>query len=259
MPLRHPAILALLAVLAVPATGCTKSKTAAPPPPPATSTTAPATTTTTELVTVPGRPRATTTVATDILGGGATISGTVSGPQGPVMTAVVHVERLVGSNVATMDVVATGGVFNVTGVRGGHYRVRAWNRPDLVQLEPETFFLAADEQKSLDLHVIKVGDLNLETTVDPNPPPGGAPFTATVFVYAATVSDQGAVQAIPRPSLPVLLVVGSGLQLQSPASAVTDTGGRAAYRLQCTAGGRQGADLITANTRLPLDLPACPG
>jgi hypothetical protein len=257
MPLRHPAIFASLVVLAVLGSGCTKTKTAAPPPT-TTTTTEPATTTT-DVITVPGRPRTTTTVATDILGGAATISGTVSGPQGRVTTAIVRVERLVGSNVATMDVVATSGVFNLTGVRGGRYRIRAWNRPDLVELDPQTFFLAADEQKSIDLQVTRVRDLNVETTVDPNPPTGGDPFTVTLFVYAATVSDQGVVQAIPRPSLPVLLVVGSGLQPQTAAFATTDPGGRVTYRLRCTAAGRQGADLVAANTRVPLDLPPCPG
>jgi hypothetical protein len=258
MPLRHPAILALLVVLAALATGCTKPKAAAPPPPPTTSTTEPATTTT-DIVTVPGRPRTTTTVPTDILGGGATISGTVTGPQGRVATAIVHVERLVGSNVAAMDVVATSGVFNLVGVRGGHYRIRAWNRPDLVELDAQTFFLAADEQKTIDLQVTRVTDLNVDTTVDPNPPTGGDPFTVTLFVYAATVSDQGVVQAVPRPSLPVLLVVGSGLQPQSPALATTDASGRAAFRLRCTAAGQQAADVVVANTRISLALPACPG
>jgi hypothetical protein len=255
MPLRHPAILVLLAVLVA---GCSKPKAAAPPPP-TTTTTIPPSTTTTDVVTVPGHPRTTTSVATDILGGAASISGTVSGPQGRVVTAVVRIERLVGSNVATMDVVATSGVFSVGGVRGGRYRIRAWNQPDLVELDPQTFFLAADEQKSIDLQVTKLSDLNVQTTVDPNPPPAGDPFTVTVFFYAATVSDQGVVLAVPRPSLPVLLVVGSGLQPQSPAFAATDGGGRVAYRLRCAAAGPQGADVVAANTRVPLDLPACPG
>src|SRR5947209_8743754 len=187
MPLRH---VVLLVVMLAMAGGCTSSKTKTPPTTVALPTTV-EDTTTTALVTVPGRPRPTTTLPTDILGGQARISGTVSGPQGLVTTATVRVERLVGSQVATMDVVATAGMFSLTNVNGGHYRVRAWNRPDLLQPEPETFFLAADENKTIDLKVVRVADLNLETTVDPDPPPASDPFTAVVFVYAGSVSDQG--------------------------------------------------------------------
>ena len=255
MPLRH--VVLLVVMLAV-AGGCTSSKTKPPPTTVATSTTVEETTTTTALVTVPGRPRPTTTLPTDILGGQARISGTVSGPQGLVTTATVRVERLVGSHVATMDVVATGGMFSLSNVNGGHYRVRAWNRPDLLEPDPETFFLAADENKTIDLKVVRVADLNLQTTVDPNPPPASDPFTAVVFVYAVSVSDQGTLLATPRASLPVLLTVGSGLQIQGAPMSVTDASGKVAYRLRCLAAGPQGADLILANVRMSLGLPPCP-
>ena len=256
MPFRH---LVLLVVMVAVASGCISSKSKTPPTTVAPSTTVVDDTTTTAFVTVPGRPRTTTTLPTDILGGGARISGTVSGPQGLVTTATVRIERLVGSNVATMDVVATSGMFNLTNVHGGHYRVRAWNRPDLFDPEPETFFLAADENKTIDLKVVRVADLNLDTTVDPNPPPANDPFTAIVFVYAGSVSDQGTLQAIPRASMPVLLTVGPGLQIQGAPMSVTDANGRVAYRLRCLAAGQQGADLILANVRMSLSLPPCPG
>ena len=132
-------------------------------------------------------------------------------------------------------------------------------RPDLLEPEPETFFLAADENKTIDLKVVRVADLNLETTVDPNPPPASDPFTAVVFVYAGSVSDQGTLLAIPRASLPVLLTVGTGLQIQGAPMSVTDANGRVAYRLRCLAAGQQGADLILANVRMSLGLPPCPG
>ncbi len=252
--------LLLLAVLTLLATGCRDSEPAPPPStlPPETTTTVPATTTTV-IVTVPGRPRMTTTIPVQVQGGGASISGTVTGPQGLVERATVRVERLVGSEVATTDLNATSGRFAINNVFGGHYRLRAWNEPDLVQLEPEVFFLAADEVKTLDLKVIRVSDLSVETTTDPNPPPANDVFTATVFIYAGTVRDEGLLQAIPRASLPVLLMPGPGLTLQSPSTATTDGGGRAAFRLRCTAAGASTADLIVANTPVRLDLPPCPG
>jgi hypothetical protein len=254
---RFRLVLLLLAFLAA---ACSDPEPAPPPTtlPPETTTTVPATTTTV-LVTVPGRPRVTTTIPVQVQGGGASISGTVSGPQGLVGSATVRVERFVGSEVATTDLSATGGRFSINNVFGGHYRVRAWNRPDLVQVEPEVFFLAADEVKTVDLKVIRVSELSVETTTDPNPPPANEIFTATVFIYAGTVSDEGLLQAIPRASLPVLLIPGPGLSLHSSSTATTDGSGRAAFRLRCGAAGDRTADLVVANQRIRLALPACPG
>ncbi len=257
MPFR---VATVLVVFALAGAACGDSNKP-PPPPPSTAptTTEPATTTTAEIVTVPGRPRPTTTLATEILGGQARIAGTVVGPSGPVTTATVRVERLVGTEVTTTDLTATNGAFNLPSIRGGHYRVRAWNRPDLVQLEPEVFFLAADETKTLELRMIKVADVSVETTIEPNPPPPNDVFTATVFVYAGSVNEEGILHAIPRTSLPVVLAVGSGLQLESPSTATTDAGGRASFRLRCVTAGPHPADLIVANLRISLGLPPCPG
>src|SRR5437763_11830013 len=70
-----------------------------------------------------GRPRTTTTVSADIVGGQARIQGTVQGPQGPVQGATVRVERIVGSQTAATDLsTEPGGGFNLGDIRGGIYR-----------------------------------------------------------------------------------------------------------------------------------------
>jgi hypothetical protein len=122
------------------------------------------------------------------------------------------------------------------------------------------FFLAADENKSLDLRVVKVGDVNVQTTVDPAPLPPEDPFTIVLLVYAGSVSDQGALQAIPRPSVQLQIVLGAGLALQGADRTLTDSGGRASFHARCVGRGQQGADVVVAAaTRLPLTLPPCPG
>ena len=228
--------------------------TTAPPPTDAPVTTAPATTTST----VPGPPRSTTTLAVDVAPGNARISGTVLGPQGPVAGASVRVERLVGDEVGTLDVSAANGSFNLPSVRGGRYRLRAWKAPDLYQPTPEAFFLAADEQKSVELRLTKVGPVNVETTVEPTPPPREEPFTIAIFLYAGSVNGEGFLQANPRAGQEVEVALGPGLGLTSSNRAKTDGGGKASFSARCRTPGPQSGELrISAEVRLPLALPDC--
>jgi hypothetical protein len=255
-------VLSLLAVVAAacdsgsgprPAAPTTAPNTVPPVTEAPTTTAAPVTTTT-----VPGPPRTSTTIPVDITPGQARISGTVVGPQGPVAGATVRVERLVGSEVAGVDVSTDGGSFTLASVRGGRYRVRAWKKPDLVQPEPEAFFLAADEQKSLELRVTKVSDFNVQTTVEPDPPPSGDPFAITVFLYAGSVSDDGVLQASPRAGQEVQIVLGPGLGLASTDRAKTDGSGKASFAARCRTPGPQTGDLVvSAAVRTPLALPNC--
>lgn len=211
------------------------------------------------VTTTPGRPRTTTTQPTDISVGAARISGSVVGPQGLVAGASVKVERLVGDDVATANLTAHDGRFNLPSIRGGTYRVRAWKAPDLALSEPEVFFLAADENKTLELRLTRFGDLNVRVEVDPARLPAEEPFTVTVQVYAGSVNNDGVVQGVSRPGLVVQVAVSAGLALQGPDRATTDAAGRASFRIRCTAAGPVGGDAIVESTRTPLGLPNCPG
>jgi len=256
---RNAAALAVLLLLV--ATACSSSNSRPPTTVPTTiedtlpATSAPPTT----FTTTPGRPRTTLTEPVDMLGGAARISGNVIGAQGNVVGATVRVERLVNDQVSTMDLNAFNGAYSLGGIRGGAYRVRAWKQPDLLLLEPAVFFLAADEQKTLDLKVDRVADVNVRTTLDPSSPPAQDPFSVTVFLYAGAVSGHGELQAIPRANTPVQLVVGQGLGLSGNGQAVTDSNGRARFQVRCLAAGPVNADLLVSTFRLGLGLPACPG
>lgn len=262
MPARRRARLgAVLILMAVLATACSGGGDDDPAP-----TTAPGPDTTVEPTTTrlttstSGVPRTTTTIPVEILSGAATISGTVTGPQGTVIGAIVRIERLVGSEVATMDVSAATGSFSLVAIRGGRYRVRAWKTPDLVQTEPVVFFLGADETRMLDLRLIRVSEANVQVTVTPNPPPGGGePFTIGLFVYAGSVNDQGVVQASGRGGQEVQIILGPGLLLEGSERQVTDAGGRVSYRARCVAPGPVIAELaLSPAIRLPVPLPNCP-
>lgn len=220
-----------------------------------TTTTLPPVTTTT----TPRPPRTTTTVPTDLGPGGARIQGSVNGPQGLVQGASVRIERLVGDEVASVDVVAGDGRFSLPSIRGGSYRVRAWKAPDLALTAPEVFFLAADETKTVELRLSRVSDVSIRVDRDVEQLPAQESFTVTVQVYAGTVNDQGTIQGVSKPGLPVHVTVGAGLSLQGPDRATTDASGRASFRMRCTAPGPAVADAVIDGTRMSLGLPNCPG
>jgi len=239
-----------------------------PPPPPTVPATVPddpspptapsAPTTPTTFSAVPGRPRTTVVEPVDMFGGAARIAGRVSTPQGPVVAATVRVERLVDDQVDTRDLNAFDGSFSLGDIRGGAYRVRAWKLPDLLLLDPEVFFLAADESKTLDLQLSRVADVNVRTTLDPARPPAEGPYNVTIFLFAGTVSDQGTLNAIPRPQTPVQLEAGNGLTVVGTDRGQTDANGRVRFTVRCVAAGPVNAEVLVSTFRLNLGLPPCP-
>src|SRR5437899_8320268 len=72
---------------------------------------------------VPGK----TTTTIGLGPGGATLNGSVAGPDGAVGGATIHVERLVGDAVASQDFPSNpDGTFTIPTLLGGRYRVRAY-------------------------------------------------------------------------------------------------------------------------------------
>src|SRR5205807_2321830 len=102
--------------------------------------------------------------------GQATLNGNVSGPDGVEPNAVVHIERLVGSAVGTMDIPTNpDGTWSVPNVLGGRYRVRAWRAPDLALTEPAVFFLGATDSKQVALPLTKYDGRSAMAAIAPRP------------------------------------------------------------------------------------------
>ena len=253
---RRPHIL--LALLAMVAVSCTSGQLVSIPDPPE----IPVTTTTTlvdysaiDLAGVPGR--TTTTVAAGP--GGATLTGTVVGPDGPVEGAVVRAERLVGDSVVGSDVLTQpDGTWTMPEVFGGRYRVRAWRVPDQALVTPEIFFLDNTENKTLNLALTRYEGLAASGAVAPDPPIVDAPSNLAVQVTERTVDDQGVVRGVPRAAVNVELFGSGDWQLQSSNPAVSDVGGVARFRLVCRRAGDQPLSVVIADSRsFPLTIPPC--
>lgn len=252
-----------LALLAVVAVACSGSKPAAKPPPvPTTETTvAPPTTTSTTLkptTTVKGVPRTTTTIPLALGPGNAALSGTVTGPQGPVDGATVHVERLVGKSVAMADVsTSAGGSWQLPSILGGSYRVRAFKSPDLGQSPIQAFFLAGNERKVVDFKLAATGGDRITAAVNPSPPRFDQPGTLTITVGVAKVDDQGRPSLTPRPGVALTLSTVPGFMLESAAQAVTDATGAATWRIRCLVLGASSVQLTVGTGATTVNLPAC--
>lgn len=235
---------------------------AVPPLPPAPS--IPPTTTTTiidysgvGLAGVPGR--TTTTVA---MGPGrATMSGSINGPDGPVPGAVVHLERLVGDAVATMDVL-TGpdGRYTIPAIFGGRYRVRAWKpAPDnLALVEPQVFFLEGSEKKELNLTVTLYQGVSVSAVIAPDPPAVDAPANLVVQAVNREVGGDGVVRSNPIRAVRAELFGTGDWRVLTPVATAADDAGRARWTLVCRRAGDQPLSVVIGESAtFNLNLPGC--
>jgi hypothetical protein len=225
-----------------------------PPPgvtlPAAAATSAPADLTGVQLAGVEG-----TTTPDSVRGSGtAHLSGSVSGPQGPVPGATVRVEHLVDDKPPPIDV-STGpdGRWDLPNVAGGRYRVRSFLAPTLAQTQPEIFFLTDGEQRTLDLAVESFVTVAVAAAIAPDPPQLNEPVTLVVRVARKTVDAGGIVQSQPIVNAGVALTNTQGWSVRGQSSSVTDGNGDAAFTLDCRASGA--AQVQVAVRPTPSDPP----
>jgi hypothetical protein len=249
---------ALAAAIGLLAAGCSHVDTLSYPDSP--STTATTTPTTlgnlagVEMAAVNGTPKATVAIGP----GGASLSGTVSGPTGPVGGADVHAERLVGDQVAAIDVISQpDGKWTIPRILGGRYRLRAWRAPDLALTVPQIFFLPEAGDRAVALHLDQFGAGDATTAVDPNPPVAGEQAGLAVQITGQTVDAHGVVRAEPVVGS-IELAAGLSWTVLTPNPVATSNRGKATWQVMCGAAGPQPLAAIVNNTDVyPLDLPAC--
>jgi len=200
--------------------------------------------------------RASTTIAMGP--GGASLAGTVSGPDGLIEGASVKVERFVGSAVASAILTtAADGTWSLPQVLGGRYRVRAWRAPDLAQTQPNVMYIQSSENKTLDLRVDRYSGIAATPSIAPSPPLFGQSANLYVLISQKTVDANGVVRGTAIPATGVDLS-GTGYSLESPNPQVTDNNGVAQWRVRCQFAGTQQLAVTVANgPTLQLDLPAC--
>jgi hypothetical protein len=205
--------------------------------------------------------------------GSASILGTVTGPAGLLPGATVRIERLVGSQVVRHDVVSgADGRFELRGVPGGRYRVRAFLAPALAVTAPDVRFLQDGQEHAFDLLLTDQRGVVARASVAPDPPYLLEDVNLAIVVASRSVDPDGIVRSVPVPGVRVELdgVGAWGLRSSddgrgppprgstttqgvSPQSttAFTDALGEVRFELTCLQPGPSGLSLLVAVTVTP--------
>lgn len=194
-----------------------------------------------------------------IFGGTSRLSGTVTGPDGPVGGATVRVERVVGDRVASTDVTAGGdGTFTVAQLLGGRYRVRAWLRPSLAATEAAVAFLAAaGGSAEVEIRVSRFDGRQLQAVLDSAEPRVGEPVTLRALYVQQSVDEAGIVVGDGIAGTQVRVELDGGFRLDDEPTAITGPDGIATWRVVCAREGRHVATVSTQDLTTRVTLPAC--
>jgi hypothetical protein len=207
---------------------------------------------------VPGSP---TTTVVPVVGGVATITGTVVGPGGVLPGATVYTERVVGSASGSITAI-TGpdGGFSLTGLLGGAYRVRAWDAPTLAMTTPMIFFLPGTGQDAVTLSLATFDTVGVVGVTNPDPPVVGQPANLAIQVTMPLVGADGVVRHLALPAATVVLTNDPAWKVRDTPTMLTTTGadGEAVFEVICTAPGSQTLYAsVNSQDPLSLNVPAC--
>ena len=192
-----------------------------------------------------------------VLGGDASLSGSLTGPDGPVALGRVRLERFVGSSSASLDLTTNDrGLWKAKGIAGGRYRVRGWRMPDLAMDSSTTLFLGADDSLVGELAGPRQGGVDVQAALLTSSPTIAEPVTVGALVTRHEVDADGVVQGVPLSGTVATLSAAAGWEVTEP-QAVVDADGGARWTLTC--GRASPADLVvTADGRsVTVPAPSC--
>ena len=201
---------------------------------------------------------ASTTTSLPLGPGQATINGTVTGPDGPEAGAIVHVERLVGSAVGTLDLPTNpDGTFSLPNVLGGRYRIRAFRAPDLALVEPAVFFLAGTESKAVNLPLSRYDGRLVQAAIAPHPAVIDQPANLVVQVTVQSVDATGVVRGTPVVGATVQLSGSGDWRVRSENPGISDENGQVRFQVVCQTTGPQPLGATVDGQFYDLKLPDC--
>jgi hypothetical protein len=204
-------------------------------------------------------PAAPTANAAPNLGSGqATMTGTVEGPQGPVPGATVEIERVVNGIAAQATVTSgPGGAWNLQGVPGGSYSIRAWLPPNLAQTSATTFFLAGQAVRAVTLDLISFSTPLVQAAIAPDPPVTGQLAQVVVQVTSRQVQADGTIVNQPAAGQSVQLDGQGAWLIPPPNPATTGSSGQATWTVTCDEAGNQSLTASLGAQPVPLGLSPC--
>lgn len=192
-----------------------------------------------------------------IRGGDASLSGTLTGPDGPVARGRVRLERFVGETSAVLEVATDGqGRWSAKGILGGRYRVRGWRRPDVAMNSSNLLFLGAEEDGRVDLTASAQGEVDVQVALTSTTPTIDRPTSVTALITRHAVDADGIVQGVPLTGTVATITAGAGWDLPTPEVTV-DAAGGARFTVTCLV--TRPADLVVTagEGSARITVPAC--
>jgi Carboxypeptidase regulatory-like domain len=204
-------------------------------------------------------PGVTTTTVPAVSPGQATLNGTVFGPNGPVPGATVWADRFVGDQVAsTHATTAADGSWTIAGIKGGRYRIRAWQSPSLDLITPQVVFLSATQTLTMSLQLASFTGPTVSDSVSPAAPVVDQPTSLLVQVTNPTVGPDGIVRNPPVTGVQVNLVNGPDWQINNGNGHQTDANGEALFVITClNPGAAPLSAAVGSASAVPLQMPGC--
>jgi carboxypeptidase family protein len=147
------------------------------------------------------------------------------------------------------------GTYRFEKLYGGRWRIRAWKAPVLATFEQPAFFLGATEQKALDLKVKAVPDVDVTSTMAPDPPLVGWLAELAVLVVSQTVNAEGRVERTPLGGVPVSLAGDGTWSLSAAVTQLTDADGTVRWTVSCASEGVHTLSVSVAATAGARDFP----
>ena len=166
--------------------------------------------------------------------GRSRLTGVVTGPQGVVPGAIVRIERVVGDATQVVDAVTgVDGRYDVPGIGGGRYRLRAFLAPTLAQPTGSILYLPDGEERTVDLTVEAFAEPSIDIAVAPDPPLLDQQVNLGVRVSGRLVDVDGFVRTQPLVGGTVQVTATGGWSSPSPFTATTDGDGQARFSASC--------------------------
>lgn len=192
-----------------------------------------------------------------MFGGPSRLTGSVAGPSGPEAGAVVRIERHGSDGVSTADTTTDeNGSWNLNGLAGGRFRVRAWTDGGLTMENSTVFFLDDGDARRLDLVLNEIspepraafttrGDIYLGLTA-----------TVAVSLTEHRVGADGVIEIVPLMGGEVSLPSRPGFTV-TPEVAGTDGSGVARFTVRCHQVGSTTSTISYLDYTGSVALPRC--
>lgn len=195
----------------------------------------------------------------DIDDGATTLRGRITDASGgPVGGATVRLERITTLAEQRLQTSTNDeGYWQVKGMSGGRYRIRAWRQPDLAVAEPGAVFVENGGTASVDLSLEQPSRFDLGLADAPALPRLGEEATFTVRATSGSVDDNGEVAHVPLSGVVIGFPSSDRWVNTSGDEGTTDDDGRARWTAECTELGSESVT-VTAERPRSLDPPTDP-